>query len=340
MHVPAHIIAPEDCGNMLLTDQSAHQILDIAQLPGIQDSIWVMPNTYAGHDVPIGTVAATDIHDGGIISPSGIGYDITCGIRLLTTNISAKTLSDNCDDVAQALKRAIPAHHDASGSIIRSSESLQRLLTYGLQELVQQGYGTSEDVTLCEEQGCHPATNAEHVSHTAVQRGLSELGTRGSGSHFIELQEITDIYDDEAATAYGIQRGMIVVMIHAGSGGLGHEITSDYISRMSKETPDAHLSSLAYALFHSDLGQTYYAAMVATANYAWSNRHMLSHAVRTVLTDVLGDKTNVNPVYDISHNTGRCEQHKTHGYNRNIFVHRKGAVRAFSGNHHETPAQY
>ncbi len=343
MRVPARIIAPENNIDTLLADRSLQQLANVATLSGIQDSVWAMPDMHEGYGFPIGGVAATNIAEGGVISPGGIGYDINCGVRLLTTTLDKNTLYKHANTIANHLQRNIPSGVGTPGPLSLQAKPLRHILAEGVHTLHEWGYATQEDITFCENNGIMPSADPACVSKKAVERGSSQLGTLGSGNHFLEIQEVTEIYDKETAKQFGIKEGMITIMIHCGSRGLGHQICSDYVKKMHAEMHQYGISvpdpALTCAPFDSDIGQQYYKAMSAAANFAWANRQMITHIVRNTLQEIFGN-IEATSVYDISHNIGKKEHHSVHGRDRSLLVHRKGATRAFGTERTDVPDVY
>ena len=345
MTVPAHVVAPEDDIESLWGDRSLQQLANVATLPGIQPYVWAMPDMHEGYGFPIGGVAATAIDEGGVISPGGIGYDINCGVRLLTTNIPKRAIDKNRDKLAQRIYKAVPSGLGGSGPLPLDDKQLHDVLNRGPKALVERGYGEQDDVTLCENGGHMEEAQADCVSKKAQDRGRDQLGTLGSGNHFLEIQEVGEILDSETAKAFGLDEDMITIMIHCGSRGLGHQICTDYVQEMVKKLEGWGLSDLpdtelACAPYNAPLGQQYYCAMSAAANFAWANRHVITHMTRTALQDMFGKNTTVNTVYDVCHNIGKKETHTIRGEDKHVIVHRKGATRAFGPHGPDVPQAY
>jgi len=344
MLTPAYIVAPENTHDTLFQDPSLHQIANVAQIPGIQPHPWVMPDMHEGYGFPIGGVAATAIEEGGIISPGGIGYDINCGVRLLVTTIPAHALRQHADRVASQLQKAVPSGLVGGGPIPLTKQELYEVITHGSHALHAWGYGKDNDLIYCESQGCMEEADISCVSNKAIDRGRAQLGTLGSGNHFLEIQQVSDIYDRDTAATFGLEEDMVTIMIHSGSRGFGHHICTDYVRRMAdtagKSATKLPDPALACAPYDSPTGHAYYAAMSAAANFAWANRHAITHAVRTALKDIFGNHISVETVYDISHNIGKKEQHNVRNAPQHLMVHRKGATRAFGPNAQDTPDAY
>jgi tRNA-splicing ligase RtcB len=285
-----------------------------------------------------------DIAAGGVISPGGIGYDINCGVRLLAADIDATSLKPYLEEVATALYEAVPSGVGRGGDVTLSIGDLDRVLAGGAHVMVESGYGVADDLNFCEEGGHMLGADPLLVSDAAKARGRDQLGTLGSGNHFLEVQKVDEIYDEVAAQAMGLQLNGVTVMIHCGSRGLGHQVCTDYVRMMiSKiaqfgiELPDREL---VCAPFNSAEGQRYFGAMQAAANFAWANRHMIAHWVRKAWRSVIGKERHLNLVYDVSHNMGKHEVHTLNGKDVELIVHRKGATRAFGPGHLDIPERY
>jgi len=344
MLVPARVYMNESMIDDILGDKSLWQLVNVATLPGIQKYAIAMPDIHQGYGFPIGGVAATAIDEGGVISPGGIGYDINCGVRLLVANINAAELHPHLEKLATELSRAIPSGVGRGGKLKISVDDMNKVLMRGAQYMIERGYGTQQDIELCEEQGAMPGADAALVSERAKKRGRDQLGTLGSGNHFLEVQVVDEIFDQEAAQAFGLAEGMVTVMIHCGSRGLGHQVCTDYIKVMMNKLPEWDYvlpdRELVCAPFTSSEAQDYFAAQVAASNFAWANRHTIAHWVREAWQRILGDSVRLNMVYDVSHNIGRVETHVIDGKKKRVVMHRKGATRAFGPGTLETPQKY
>src|SRR3990167_2798722 len=344
MRVPARVFASEEILNDIYEDRSLEQLVNVATLPGIVKQAMAMPDIHQGYGFPIGGVAATDINNKGVISPGGIGYDICCSVRLLASNKRIDEVEEKLEDIASAISRAIPSGMGRGGKTILSLEELDKILKNGAKELVAQGYGTERDLEFCESNGFMPNAKPENVSDRAKERGKDQLGTLGSGNHFLEVQVVEDVFDEEAAKTFGLYKGQVVIMIHTGSRGLGHQTCTDYVRKMVPmikewgiKLPDREL---ACAPFESDLGQAYYHAMAAAANFSWANKHMIAHNIRREWHYYFGENAPLNLVYDVAHNIGKVEKHIVDGKKKTLLVHRKGATRAFPAHHPEIPRAY
>ncbi len=344
MKVPARIFMNEAMMDDVLDDKALWQLVNIATLPGIQKAAFAMPDIHQGYGFPIGGVAATDIHEGGVISPGGIGYDINCGVRLLASTMSVDELHPYIETLATRLFEKIPSGVGKGGKLEFNPNELDDILKKGAKRMLELGYGLPEDLEYCEENGCMSVADPNLISQRAKKRGGDQLGTLGSGNHFLELQGIEEIYDQKAAQAFGLYKNNVTVMIHCGSRGLGHQTCTDYVRMMMQKLPEWGYElpdrELIYAPFLAQEGQDYFKAMAAAANYAWANRHMIGHWVREVWRDVIGESAQLRMVYDVSHNLGKVEKHRIDGKERELVLHRKGATRAFGPGRPEVPATY
>jgi tRNA-splicing ligase RtcB len=345
MRVPARAYADEQLLQAALTDRSVEQLINTTTLPGVVRYTLAMPDIHQGYGFPIGGVAATVPPDG-VISPGGIGYDINCGVRVLASDIERGALEPHIEDVVQSMDRLVPTGL-GKGGIKLSRRDLEAVLERGAAWAVAKGYGTKQDLERTEERGCMAGADASKVSQKAKDRGLQQLGSLGSGNHFLEVDEIVEIYDEEVAQVFGLRPGRIALQIHCGSRGLGHQVCSDYVRVLQKavgkygiELPDREL---VCAPFGSPEGQDYFAAMAASANFAWANRQIIAHWVRRALEDVLAGKVGsweLTQVYDVAHNIGKVERHDLDGKQTKLVIHRKGATRAFGPSSEELPSGY
>jgi len=342
MRVPAILYATES----LIRDMDRkvyEQITNVATLPGIERAAYAMPDAHWGYGFPIGGVAAFDPQAGGVVSAGGVGFDISCGVRALRTGLSVKDIEGVKKSLADALFRTIPAGVGSTGKIHLSREELDQMLAGGARWAVARGYGAPEDLERIEERGCIAGAAPESVSDRAKKRQLDEMGTLGSGNHYLEVQEVVAVFDAASARAFGLAQGDVLVSIHCGSRGLGHQIGTDYLREMvlatsahGIELPDREL---ACAPLRSALGQRYLGAMRAGSNCALANRQILTHLVRQSFSAVLGVER-IPLLYDVSHNTCKEEEHTVHeGKPKRLFVHRKGATRAFGPSHPDLPPE-
>ena len=342
MRVPGIVFAsgsllPRDPGDMALT-----QVVNVATLPGIVRASYAMPDVHWGYGFPIGGVAATDIDNDGVISPGGVGFDISCGVRLLVgLGLDRDRLQSRLPAVMDRLDRAIPRGVGGKGVWrLPNRDALQQLLTGGARFAVEQGHGIARDFERCEDGGVMAGADAAAVSDRAVERGLEQIGSLGSGNHFLEVQAVDAVYDLVAAARLGLAEGTVCVMIHTGSRGLGHQICTDHVRQMGQamgrygiEVPDRQLACVPV---RSPDGQAYLAAMAAAANYGRANRQLLTEATRRVFEDETG--TALDLLYDVSHNLAKIEMHTIDGRPRSVCVHRKGATRSLPPHHPELPA--
>ncbi|MBM3312246.1 MAG: RtcB family protein [Candidatus Aminicenantes bacterium] len=342
MRVPARIYGSEGLVELAKRDQTFSQACNVACLPGIRRMSYVMPDAHQGYGFPIGGVAAFDL-DEGIISPGGVGYDINCGVRLLRTDYFEKDIAAKRRELLAEIFKEVPAGVGKGGVTKLSQGVLKEILVQGAEWAVANGYGTPEDLDRTEEGGRMKEADGASVSPRAMERGIPQLGTLGAGNHFLEFQRIDKIYDPAVARTFGLEaEGQILVMIHCGSRGLGHQVASDYIQSMEeafgvKGLPDREL---IHAPVRSPLGRKYYSAMCAAVNYAFANRQMIAHWVRDVFAKVLGRSTGMRQVYDVCHNVAKVETHAVDGRDTRLCVHRKGATRSFGPGHSEIPAAY
>jgi tRNA-splicing ligase RtcB len=342
MRVPARVFADRELLAEIVADRSLEQLQNVATLPGIVGAALAMPDIHQGYGFPVGGVAATEPPDG-VVSPGGVGYDINCGVRLLALPLTADELGGRAEALVNEISRRVPVGAGHGGALRLGGPALDRALAAGPRALhVEHGIGTPDDVEHTESAGCLDWADPAGVSERARARGADQLGTLGSGNHFIELQQVAAIIDPAAAAAFGLREGQLTVLIHSGSRGLGHQVCTDYVRRM-----DAVLSRYAIALpdrqlacapLSSQEGKDYMGAMAAAANFAWANRATLAHRVREAIARVLGPQTarGTRQVYDVAHNVAKLEQHG----GRELCVHRKGATRAFPPGSPDIPAAY
>ncbi|MBI5788317.1 MAG: RtcB family protein [Candidatus Schekmanbacteria bacterium] len=347
MRVPGRVYADEQLLADIMKDESLKQVANAATLPGIIGASLAMPDIHYGYGLPIGGVLATDVSDG-IISPGATGYDINCGVRLIRTNLTRQDLPlETLKTLVAALFAKIPTGVGSHGKIKLSAAESRKVLTEGAAWAVKKGYGQDADLEHSEAGGCLEGADSELVSDRAHERGAGQLGTLGSGNHFLEIQYVDEIYNSDAAKVLGLAENQITVMIHTGSRGLGHQICTDYLGMMGQaltkykiELPDRQL---ACAPFKSKEGQQYLAAMRAAANFAWANRQCLMYwafEVFLMTLNISPKALGFNLIYDLAHNIVKIEKHQVEGKTRELVVHRKGATRAFPSGHDEVPAAY
>ncbi|MBI2042014.1 MAG: RtcB family protein [Candidatus Nealsonbacteria bacterium] len=345
MRVPARIYVSGEMLHDVLHDKSIEQLLNVAALPGIQKYALAMPDMHEGYASPIGGVAAIRISDG-IISPGMCGYDINCGMKVLKSSCSEKEIRPYLENLADEIQKEVPSGLGKGRKIKLSVAEIDKILEGGVPHLVEQGYGNEEDIENCESRGRLPWADASAVSGHAKDRGRDQVGTLGSGNHFLEIQKIAEIFDDKAAEAFGLFKDQIIIMIHCGSRGLGHQVCSDYLrefiplmeGKYKIKVPDREFVCVP---FNSPEGQRYFSAMAASANYAWANRQMIAHFVRKSWEAVLGEKNSpLTVLYDVAHNIIKREKYLIDGEETELAVHRKGATRAFPPGHPGIPKKY
>jgi tRNA-splicing ligase RtcB len=346
MRVPARIYADDALLEAALADSSVEQLANTAALPGIVGQALAMPDIHQGYGFPIGGVAATALPDG-VISPGGVGYDINCGVRFLASSLERQQLAPLRDTLVDALARNVPTGLGRGGDVRVDRDEMDNVLRDGARWAIKQGYGSQDDLSMTEENGGFATANPGAVSQNAKGRGNDQLGTLGSGNHFIEVQEVVEIFDEDAARTMGLFVGQVTVLIHSGSRGLGHQVCTDYVQRLQKSLRTYNIAlpdrELVCAPFSSPEGQDYWGAMQAAANYAWCNRQLLAYRVRQTFTDVLKGKvkdSGLRQVYDVAHNIAKVEEHVVGGCMMKVCVHRKGATRAFPAGAPGIPAAY
>jgi tRNA-splicing ligase RtcB len=346
MRVPARLYASEELLDATLGDKSLDQLANTATLPGVVQHALAMPDIHQGYGFPIGGVVATKLPDG-VISPGGVGYDINCGVRLLGTNLDEEELKPHLSELATSLYKNCPSGVGKGGTLKLRNKDFDRLLHQGAKWAVKAGYARPEDVERTEESGRLDAADAVVVSDRAWKRGIGQVGTLGAGNHFIEVDLIEEVYDEEAAAAMGLVKGRVAVQIHCGSRGFGHQICTDYVRRFQETIHKYGITlpdrELVCAPFNSPEGKDYYAAMCTAANYAFANRQVLTHHVRRSFEEALQGKVSdwdVFQVYDIAHNMAKVETHEVNGKRIEVCVHRKGATRAFGPGFEGLPPAY
>jgi tRNA-splicing ligase RtcB len=347
MHVPGMVYADDQLLEQILADNALQQVANVATLPGIVGYSFGMPDIHWGYGFPVGGVAATHA-EYGVVSPGGIGFDINCGVRLLATDLLHTQIRGKIDKLADELFHALPSGVGGEGMRPLTAAEMRAVMTRGASWAIEEGYGFPEDLVVTEEHGCLAGADPDAVTKTAIQRGIKQLGSLGSGNHFCEVQAIDSIYDTEAAKALGIdQIGQIVVTTHCGSRGFGHQVAQDFIEIAESKQKDFGFNlvdrQLACLPLQSTLGKAYLGAMACGANFAWANRQLLMHGVRQAFASVFGRKArpkNLPLVYDVCHNIAKIEEYAVDGQKQQLCVHRKGATRAFPANHPAVPEQY
>ena len=329
-----------------LEEGAVEQIVNIACLPGVQRYSIGLPDIHFGYGFPIGGVAAFSMRNG-IVSPGGVGFDINCGVRLIKSNLTFDDIKDHVDELTDKLFKNIPSDVGSKGKIRLEEGEINKVLDYGAEWAVENGYGWPKDLEVLEENGRMIDADSSIVSDKAKKRGIPQLGSLGSGNHVLEIQEVDEIYNEEVAEVFGLKKGMIVVMVHSGSRGCGHQVCSDYLRIMDKAYKKYKIQlddrQLACAPLDSKEAQDYIQAMAAAANYAWANRQMMTHWIRETFEDVLGksaEDMEMDIVYDVAHNIVKMETHKVYKREEDLLVHRKGATRAFGPGREEVPEKY
>lgn len=347
MRVDGLIYTDEKLLEGIRLDKAPEQVANVAFLPGIVKYSLAMPDIHWGYGFAIGGVAATDPEEGGVISPGGVGFDINCGVRLMRTTLFQNDLKDKVKDLVFALFNNIPAGVGSSGDIKVGIEEEKQILVKGSAWAVSKGYGLSDDLEYTEEKGAISGADPSKISDRAYERGKKQSGTLGSGNHFLEVQVIDEVYDQEAARNFELEKGQITIMIHSGSRGFGYQICDDYtksmISCLNKYNISVPDRQLACAPLNSPEGKNYLGAMKAAANYAWANRQCLMHLTRLVFEKFFKtawQKLGMNLIYDVAHNIAKLEKHIVEGKEKTLCVHRKGATRAFPPGHPDLPTKY
>ena len=346
MKVPVRIYANEPLLQKMLSDRTIMQARNVASIPGIVSHSVVLPDGHEGYGFPVGGVAAMDAEEG-MISPGGVGYDINCGVRLLRSNLTEQTVRSKLKDLVNDLFSSIPSGVGSKGAVRLTNSELDEVLVNGVNWAIDHGYGSTNDSDVCEENGRILNADPNKVSDKARKRGAPQLGSLGSGNHFLEIQKVAEIHDEEAASRMGIKEGTITVLIHCGSRGFGHQVCSDYLrvaeQAMEKYNINLPDRELACVPNNSEEGESYRKAMFAALNFAWSNRQMITHWTRKSFERVFNQTESdldMKLVYDVAHNIAKVEKHKVDGQDRKLVVHRKGATRAFPSNRNEIPSRY
>jgi len=323
-------------------DQTLHQARNVACLRGIQKNAYVMPDAHQGYGFPIGGVAAFDMEEG-VISPGGVGYDINCGVRLLRTDYMEKDIHEQRQKLLDEIFKEVPAGVGKGGRTHLNRNTLEEVCLKGAEWAVAHGYGRKDDLLRTEEYGRMKEADPSYLSQRAIERGVPQLGTLGAGNHFLEIQKVSEIFDEDVARAFGIHsKGQILIMIHCGSRGLGHQVASDYIRLMENKfgTRDLPDRELINAPIRSEIGQQYYKSMSSAVNFAFANRQMIAHWVRNVFARIMGSSEGMDQVYDVCHNVAKFERHNIDGQMKEVCVHRKGATRSFGPGRKEIPEMY
>lgn len=340
-----HVIvyASESILEQVRKDLSLEQAMNVATLPGIAGPSLAMPDIHQGYGFPIGGVAACDWRHG-VVSPGGVGFDINCGVRLMNTSLSESDIRPRMQQVVDQVFRDIPCGTGGKGPFTLSPHDLEQVLTKGARWVVDQGHGHARDLEFSEENGCLAEADPREVSDRAKERGRPQLGTIGSGNHFLEIQYVESIVEPEAARAMGLEVGRVVVLLHCGSRGLGHQVCTDFLAEMGAAMKRHNITvpdrQLACVPVQSKEGQSYLKAMRAAANFAWANRQAILHLLRQSFAKLFGKDTRIQTLYDVCHNIAKRESYTVDGVKRDLLVHRKGATRAFPPGHPDLPLEY
>jgi tRNA-splicing ligase RtcB len=347
MRAPARVLASEALLDQIADDKTLEQLKNSAHLPGVRKHAICMPDGHQGYGFPVGGVAGIDAEEG-CISPGAVGYDINCGVRMMKTNLSYEDVQGREEELLDALFTNIPSGLGGGGVVEGDIDDVEAVLDRGMEWALDEGWAVEDDLAHCEDEGVRHESDPSKVSQKAKDRGKNQMGSLGSGNHFLEVQRVTDTYLDDVSDAYGLEEGQIVVLIHCGSRGLGHQVCTDYLRDIEKahagllnQLPD---KELAAAPAGSQLAEDYYDAMGACINFAWVNRQLIMHRTRQVFEKVFDDdwrSMGMDLLYDVAHNIAKKETHTVeNGEERELFVHRKGATRAFPAGHPEVPGAY
>jgi tRNA-splicing ligase RtcB len=346
MRVPARVLASEKLLEEISDDKTLEQIKNVTTLPGIQSPAVCMPDGHQGYGFPVGGVAATDAENG-VISPGGVGYDINCGVRMVKTNLTYEDLQGKEQELVDELFDAIPSGLGGGGVVQGTTATIEEVLDRGMRWALDEGYAIEDDLEHCEDEGFRVEADPSKVSDEAKNRGRKQIGSLGSGNHFLEVQRVTDVYREDVADAFGLEENQIVVLIHTGSRGLGHQVCTDYLRHIERDHKDLLErlpdKELAAAPAGSQLAEDYYGAMNAAINFAWVNRQLVMHQTRQVFQDVFDTdwrELDMHLLYDVAHNIAKKETHTVEGEEKELYVHRKGATRAFPAGHPEVPDAY
>ncbi len=320
------------------------QLMNVATLPGVVKEVYGMPDIHWGYGFPIGGVAAFNVEDGGIISPGAVGFDINCGVRLMLTDLKVKEASAEVKKLVEEIYGSVPVGVGSRGQLKLRKKGLSKVCREGAVWALKAGYGEEDDLSFIEDEGKLPFCDPSVISKKAFERGEDELGTLGGGNHFIEVQKVEEVYDEEVAKIFGLEEGQMALMIHTGSRGFGHQVATDYIKLMrdnlkahNADLPDKQLIN---APFEHSLGQDYFSAMACAANYAFANRQIIGHLVRKAFYRVFGGEARVWLLYDLAHNIAKLETYEVDGEKRRLVVHRKGATRSFGKGNPNVPEKY
>jgi tRNA-splicing ligase RtcB (3'-phosphate/5'-hydroxy nucleic acid ligase) len=346
MGTPARVFASEKLLDQIADDKTLQQLRNATHLPGVQKHALCMPDGHQGYGFPVGGVAGIDAEEG-CISPGAVGYDINCGVRMMRTNLTYDDLRGREEELVDALFANVPSGLGGGGIVEGDIDAVEDILDRGVAWALDEGYAVEADLAHCEDEGVRAESDPSKISQKAKDRGKNQIGSLGSGNHFLEVQRVTDVFREDVAEAYGLAENQIVVLIHCGSRGLGHQVCTDYLRKIEKthsgllsKLPD---KELAAAPAGSHLADDYYQAMGAAINFAWVNRQLIMHRTRQVFERVFGRswrEMEMELLYDVAHNIAKKETHEVDGENRELYVHRKGATRAFPAGHPEVPGAY
>lgn len=346
MRTDAVIFTSEEMLGSIMSDNSPQQVANVACLPGIVGKSLAMPDIHFGYGFPIGGVAAVDA-DSGSISPGGIGFDINCGVRTIRTNLTLDDIKGKRSELVDALYKNVPSGLGSKGLTRVNMDIIDDILANGSRWAVENGYGWERDLSVTEECGTMSTADPTTVSDKAKKRGIPQLGSLGSGNHFLELDVVDEIFDEDVAKAFGLEEGQITITVHCGSRGCGHQIATDYLMDMEQYIRDNNVSlpdrQLACAPLNSEIGERYFKAMSCGANFAWANRQMITHWIRESFESVMGcsaESMGIEVLYDVAHNIAKMERHDVDGRSIDVLVHRKGATRAFSAGRPEITMEY
>lgn len=346
MNAPARVLASETLLDEIADDMTLQQLKNSTHLPGVAKHAICMPDGHQGYGFPVGGVAGIDAENG-CISPGAVGFDINCGVRMMTTNLTYEDIEGHEEELVESLFANIPSGLGGGGVLESGVETVEEILNRGMDWALEAGYAVEDDLAHCEDEGRRPDADSEMVSQKAKDRGKNQIGSLGSGNHFLEVQRVTDVFREDVADAYGLGEDQIVVLIHCGSRGLGHQVCTEY----TREVEQAHPGlldrlpdkELAAAPAGSQLAEEYYGAMCAAINYAWVNRQLIMQRTRQVFERVFErdwEEMEMNLLYDVAHNIAKKEVHDVEGDERELYVHRKGATRAFPAGREEVPSAY
>ncbi len=346
MRTPARVLASEQLLDEISEDKTLQQLKNATHLPGMTEHAICMPDGHQGYGFPVGGVGALDA-ESGCISPGAVGYDVNCGVRMMTTNLTYEDVKGHEEELVDSLFANVPSGLGGGGIVESDIDTVEAILENGVEWAVEEGYGVEADLLACEDEGRRPDADPSAISQKAKDRGKNQIGSLGSGNHFLEVQRVTDVFREDVADEFDLREDQIVVLIHCGSRGLGHQTCNDYLRKIEKthsgllqQLPD---KELAAAPAGSKLAEEYYGAMCAAINFAWVNRQLIMHRTRRVFERVFDrtwEQMEMELLYDVAHNIAKKETHTVDGEDRELYVHRKGATRAFPAGHPEVPAAY